>query len=254
MTDRVGVVREEQITTGGVCRYELTDWSREFGVVAGVTGAAESFDLGLASHDSTATVLARWSALQGCLGDGFRSFVVGRQVHGTSLEAYGDLPHGLLITEGLDGHLTSQSGVVLSVSVADCIPVYLVEPQSGCLGLLHAGWRGVADGILEKGAARLADLAGVPVPDIVIHCGVGICGACYEVGSEVFEAVLGVTVPGPALLDLRRAVASRAQGLGIDRVSVSGHCTSHDADRFYSHRASGGAAGRMIAYVGRPMG
>ena len=254
MTDRLDILQEEQVAAGGVTRYELRDWARAFGVVAGVTGSDGSFDLGLASRDPTATVLERWRTLAGVLGNGFHSFVVSRQVHGTSLDVYGRLPSGLLIRDGLDGHLTAEAGVLLSVSVADCIPVYLIEPGSGCLGLLHAGWRGVADGILEKGARRLADLAEAQVADIVMHCGVGICGTCYEVGPEVLDAVLGVTVPGLARLDLRRALASRAQALGIARVSVSGHCTAHEVGRFYSHRASGGTAGRMVAYLGRPMG
>jgi len=254
MTDRLDILQEERVAAGGVTRYELGNWAGAFGVVAGVTGSDDTFDLGLASRDANGAVLERWRTLTGALGDGFHSLVVSRQVHGTSLDVVGSLPSGLLIRDGFDGHLTAEAGVVLSVSVADCIPIYLVEPGSGCLALLHAGWRGVANGILEKGAEQLADLSEAPVSDIVMHCGVGICGECYEVGPEVLDAVLGVTVPGAAKLDLRRALASRARALGIQRVSVSSHCTAHDVGRFYSHRASGGTAGRMMAYLGRPMG
>jgi len=253
VTALTGTLVEEPVSSGGVTRYELVDWATLFGVVAGVTGRSGGFDLGLGSQDPMATVLERWRTLAGELGGRFRSVVVSRQVHGTALDTYGELPSGLIVRDGLDGHLTSEAGVLLSISVADCIPVYLVEPRSGWLGLLHAGWRGVAAGIVETGVLRLAELASVGVEDVVMHCGIGICGECYEVGPEVHHAVKGVELESPAAMDLRAELVARARSLRLRRVSVSAHCTAHGGPAFYSHRASGGAAGRMVAYLGRPM-
>jgi copper oxidase (laccase) domain-containing protein len=105
--------------------------------------------------------------------------------------------------------------------------------------------------MLEAGISRLAEVADTSVTELIIHCGVGICGPCYEVGPEVQFAVLGSPRPaGP--LDLREALAARARTLGCTAVSVSGWCTAHDADRFFSHRRSGGRDGRMLAYLGVP--
>jgi copper oxidase (laccase) domain-containing protein len=82
-----------------------------------------------------------------------------------------------------------------------------------------------------------------------MHCGVGICGDCYEVGSEVADRF---GLAGASHLDLRDLLAQQAHGLGIRDISVSPWCSAEGRDRFFSHRASGGRDGRMVAYLGRP--
>jgi copper oxidase (laccase) domain-containing protein len=134
--------------------------------------------------------------------------------------------------------------------VADCIPVYLVAPGRG-VALLHAGWRGAAAGILDRGVAHLAAAANVDRSEIVMHCGVGICSDCYEVGSEVLSAFgLAADGPGPWHLDLRAQLMARGRELGLIDVTSSSWCSAHHRDRFFSHRASRGADGRMAAYLG----
>jgi len=86
-----------------------------------------------------------------------------------------------------------------------------------------------------------------------MHCGVGICGACYEVGPEVLPRFDAGTDAGPQRLDLRAVLVAQAHRLGVGEVSVSPWCSAHDHDRFFSHRASGGHDGRMVAYLGRPL-
>jgi copper oxidase (laccase) domain-containing protein len=129
--------------------------------------------------------------------------------------------------------------------------VYLVAPGRG-IALLHAGWRGAAGHILARGLERLRSAVGSR-SEIVVHCGVGICGACYEVGSEV---MVGCGMPaegkGPWHLDLRSCLAEEAVGLGVKAVTNSSWCTAHDRPTFFSHRASGGTDGRMVAYLGMP--
>ena len=79
--------------------------------------------------------------------------MLGNQVHGTEVRAVGP-GQGWVQCEGIDGWVTTSPGVLLTVTVADCIPVYLAVPGRG-VALLHAGWRGTAAGILERGVARL---------------------------------------------------------------------------------------------------
>jgi len=86
-----------------------------------------------------------------------------------------------------------------------------------------------------------------------MHCGVGICGRCYEVGSEVAGALTGAAASASAQVDLRELLVHQAQELGIGAVTVSPWCTAHDHDRFFSHRASGGGDGRQVAYLGSPL-
>ena len=121
------------------------------------------------------------------------------------------------------------------------------------VALLHAGWRGTAGGILAVGLARLLSVTGAAPSDVVMHLGVGICGPCYEVGSEVMTGCgMPADGPGPWHLDLRERLAAEGRRLGIGQVSTSGWCSAHDRASFYSHRASRGGDGRMVAYLGVP--
>ena len=235
-------------------RFELREWRAAHGLVAGITGrgsgAGGGFDLGLWSEAPVGEVMRRWRLFRET-APGFSTVVLGHQVHGTEVRLAG-ATGGWLQVVGVDGWVTTVPGVLLTVTVADCIPVYLAAPGRG-VGLLHAGWRGIAGGILARGVAALRSATGAPGTDIVMHCGVGICGSCYEVGSEVMQGCgLPAAGPGPWHLDLRAVLAAQASALGIGRVTVSPHCSAHGRASFYSHRASRGADGRMVAYLGLP--
>jgi YfiH family protein len=196
--------------------------------------------------------MRRWGLFRAAM-PGFSTVVLGNQVHGTEVRTAG-AAGGWLQVEGVDGWVTTAPGVLLTVTVADCIPVYLAVPGRA-VALLHAGWRGTAGGILTRGIAALTAVAKADVTQIVMHCGVGICGKCYEVGSEVVMGC-GRTAqgPGPWHLDLREVLADQASALGVPTVTHSTRCSAHERATFYSHRASRGADGRMAAYLGIPEG
>ncbi len=245
--------REPRVAGDSVPRYELDRWRSEFGVVAGITGRDGDFDLRLGTRGGAGMVQERWARLQRAAGPGFRAVAVSRQVHGTAVAIYETASAGLLVGQGVDGHVTGQRGLLLAVTVADCVPVYLAHPASGTVGLLHAGWRGTAAGILEAGISKLCEAArGVP-RDLIIHYGVGICGVCYEVGPEVWEALTGRRPAGRSPIDLRALLAARAAAVGVRHMTVSEWCPACEPERFFSHRRSAGQAGRMVAYVGIPM-
>jgi YfiH family protein len=193
--------------------------------------------------------MTRWKALRGaesCL----RACAVGHQVHATQV-AWHDGGIGWIHMDGIDGHATDKAGLMLTVTVADCIPVYLAAPRHGGIALLHAGWRGTAGGILERGVELLCAKVRCEPFDIVMHCGVGISGPAYEVGSEVMDALgLPRSGAGPWHADLRGVLADQATRLGITDVSVSEWCSATDSPHFFSHRRSGGTDGRMVAYLG----
>jgi len=189
--------------------------------------------------------LGRWS--------GARTVVHARQVHGGAVCAYPreggrGSSDGVECVADCDGHRTDSPGVLLAVTVADCVPVFVIDPVRRAIALLHAGWRGTAAGILEHGVAALGDPGAAD--RLHVHLGPAICGRCYEVGGEVFEA-LGLPRPaGPAPLDLREVLAGRATRVGIphEQVTRSVHCTRCGDGRFYSHR--GGDVGRQAAFLG----
>jgi len=249
-----GNVREVPVGDAAVPRLELVEWADRYGLVAGITtrGQAAGFSLGLWSDEPVGQVQSRWRAFRATFAARFPALVLSHQVHGAAVQWHDALPEGWLLLDGLDGHATGERGVLLTVTVADCIPVYLTVPHKGAIALLHAGWRGAAAGVLARGVELLKWRGFAKGTDIVMHCGVGICGTCYEVGSEV-AVQFGLPVsPGPVPLDLRGVLARQARELGIEDVSISPWCSAHDRDRFFSHRASGGRDGRMVAYLGRP--
>jgi YfiH family protein len=242
----------EALQPGAVPRFELEEWRRDFGIVAGITGrggASEPFDLGLWSHTPVITAMSRWRTFRTSI-PGFDACILGMQVHGTRV-AWQTNPAGWLLLEGIDGHATGSAGVLLTVTVADCVPVYLIDPAARRIALLHAGWRGTAAGIIRAGVEMLQAHGSAP-GDLLMRCGVAICGRCYEVGSEVFEA-LDLPSPkadGRGLVDLRTVLERQGRALGVSRISISDRCSAHDSTDFFSHRASRGADGRMVAYLG----
>ena len=248
-------VAETPVPDPTVPRLELTEWAERYGLVAGITarGPGPGFSLGLWSEEPVGQVMTRWRAFRTAFGARFPTIVLSHQIHGTAVAWHGQSAPGWLITDGIDGHATAALGHLLTVTVADCIPVYLVVPQKKVAALLHAGWRGIAGGILERGVELLRREAHCRMGDIVMHCGVGICGSCYEVGSEVYERLTGRATDGPAYVDLRNVLAEQAAEMGLKEVTISSGCTAHDYERFFSHRASGGRDGRMVAYLGLPV-
>jgi len=247
-----GFVRETPVDAP-LPLYAVPGW-REHGLTAGITGRGTGpdggFDLGLWSRAPVGEVMSRWRALRHGL-TGFDAVVLGNQVHGVAVETVGP-GRGWIQIEGVDGWVTTSPGVLLTVTVADCIPVYLAVPGRAA-ALLHAGWRGTAGGILRRGLEQLLTVSGATPSDVIMHCGVGICGPCYEVGAEVMQGC-GVRAvgPGPWHLDLRERLARDARELGVGSATRSGWCTAHDCPSFYSHRASGGTDGRMVAFLGMP--
>lgn len=235
------VLAESPRPNATVPLMDLPGWTARFGLAAGIT-----------TRGPSGAPADPWERLRTAVGPGFATVAFSHQVHGHRVYRHDGPGERLVALEGYDGHITASAGVLLAVNVADCVPVYLSTRDGRAVGLLHAGWRGTAAGILERGVEYLSGVAGAPSGDIVMHCGISICGACYEVGPEVMTAVVGRGAGGPERLDLRAELARRARVLGVGEVTVSPWCSAHHGARFYSHRASGGRAGRMLAFLGRP--
>ena len=136
-----------------------------------------------------------------------------------------------------------------------CVPVFLADRAGRHIAVLHAGWRGIAAGVLRAGVAQMRERYGVPPGNLRAHLGPAICGACYEVGPEVLLAMGRPSATG-GKLDLRQELADRALEAGIpaDHMTRSRVCTVCGPGLHYSYRASGESAGRMAAFIGRIAG
>jgi len=183
-------------------------------------------------------------------GLGFTGVRHARQMHGKDILLHREPGTGLFLGTDADGHVTSATGILMGVTVADCVPVFLVDPRRRAVALLHAGWRGVVAGVLEEGISLLREELRADKEDILMHLGPAICGTCYEVGPEVHAALDLPRPEGPVPVDLRGVLTERAVGLGLLRshITRSSFCTRCNGSPFFSHRA--GEAARQVAFLG----
>jgi YfiH family protein len=192
-------------------------------------GAFTSLNLGLWTDDEPENVRANRELVREQAG--VERLVQGRQVHGARVVVDAD---GI---EEADGQVTTAPGVAAIVLTADCLPVALAGPDS--VGMVHAGWRGLAAGVLEAGVAATGAIAAAIGP------GIGPC--CYEVGDEV-RAVFGTS---ERTLDLKAVARERLRAAGVAQIHDCGLCTACDAERFFSHRRDRGVTGRQAGLAWR---
>jgi YfiH family protein len=204
-------------------------------------GPYAELNLGLLTDDDPEAVSANYDLLAVQTGLSRRSLALGRQVHGIEVRALREPPSDRDRAAEADGQATRLEGVAPMVLVADCLPVALSTGDG--VAMLHAGWRGLAGGVLERGVAILRGLGARGEVHAAIGPGAGPC--CYEAGDEVHAAV-GHSVGRN--VDLKAAAAERLRGAGVKDVQDVGVCTICDA-RFFSHRRSGGITGRQAGVV-----
>jgi hypothetical protein len=156
-----------------------------------------------------------------------------------------------------DAAITCEPAVVCAVLTADCLPVVFADRRGAAVGVAHAGWRGLAAGVLERTVAQL-DAAGARAGDLVAWLGPAIGPAAFEVGGDVLDAFRAVdphaqdhfvqTSPGKWHADLY-GLARRRLGLaGVSSVHGGGYCTYTESERFFSYRRERDS-GRMATAI-----
>jgi YfiH family protein len=267
----------------------LHGFSTRVGGVSKVYGG-NALNLGFTAHDTKAAVernrreyisaLTRASERQKS-----PPLVTLRQIHSDLIHRISEIPKNSVTLTG-DGIVTNVPGILLGILTADCLPVILIDPKRRAVGVFHAGWRGTAKRIVEKGVGEMHRWFGSEPGDLKAAIGPGIRGCCYEVGPEVrsaFEAqfiygselfretkerneihekypllFLTARAPGhselPKKIFLDLAEANRRQliaaGLPPKNIADLGLCTICRQDLLFSHRGEKGVTGRMMAVVG----
>jgi YfiH family protein len=169
----------------------------------------------------------------------------GRQVHGAHVERRARAD-GAAVQEEADGQATAERGLAPSVLTADCLPLALIAP--GAVAMVHAGWRGLADGVVEAGVRAVRELAGEGELHAAIGPGAGCC--CYEVGPEVHAAFGRPAQRGT--IDLASIATAKLRAAGAAQVHDVGLCTiCSDPALFFSHRRDGGRTGRQAGVAWR---
>jgi YfiH family protein len=178
-----------------------------------------------------------------------------KQVHSTRIVRIAEeAPESLAAREGADGLIADRSQAVLSVTVGDCLPIFLVHRRGRAFALLHSGWRGT--GIAAEAVRLLAAEYGVPPRELAAVLGPGIGPCCYAVEAaryESFRRRFGERAvraeAGRFFLDLKAANAELLAASGVEEVAASEECTAC-TPWLASFRRDGPGFARMVAFIG----
>jgi hypothetical protein len=223
-------------------------------------------NLGMKAGDDPAAVALNRSRLLGLAGVGEAAWL--EQIHGAGIVRAEDVlaqAHAHGTPTRADASITDRPGTVCVVMVADCMPVLLCDEAGRAVGAAHAGWRGLAAGIVEQTAQRVAQLAGVEPGALHAYLGPSIGPDAFEVGPDVRDAFMSQVDgaqrdatanafvghpqnPGKYLADLPLLARLRLNALGVTRIVGGDLCTVTQRERFYSYRRDR-ETGRMAALI-----
>jgi len=233
----------------------------------------DGLNLGALTEDRVEAVVENRRCLTTALGFPPDRVAFGHQVHSTEMMVHAGPPPGSFTSleatrvqrdrteprispvdavssdgsvPAVDGHVIVEPGLAGLVFVADCVPVALSGPDGAAI--LHCGWRGLAAGIVAKGVAAIG------ATDAAVGPSIGPC--CYEVGPEVLAGFerLGDGIATDRMLDLPEVARRLLLEAGVERVELSGLCTSCESALFFSHRRDHGRTGRQAGLVWRQAG
>jgi polyphenol oxidase len=205
------------------------------------TGPYASLNLGRSTDDEPAAIDENRRRLAAAIDIPLDDLVQVRQVHGVRIERIEQRPQERIEA---DGQATTLRSTALLAITADCLPIALVGPDA--VAIVHAGWRGLASGVIDAGMGAVRELD--PSGRIAAAIGPGAGGCCYEVGDEV-RAAFGAT---GRTVDLKAIARERLAAAGVAEIHDTGLCTiCSDPSLFFSHRRDRGLTGRQAGVVWR---
>jgi len=244
-------------------------------------GIFSTMNLSFTRGDDRSAVLQNYGRIGKVLGCELKDMVVSHQTHTTNIRRVTaeDKGKGVVLPrdyDDIDGLITNEKNIALVTYFADCVPIYLVDPVQGAIGLAHSGWRGTVGQMGACMVKAMQEAFGSSPQDLVAAIGPSICQECYEVSTEValkFEKLLqdinadlylseiidfsnaSVIKPGRQegkyQLDLWLAnvLILRNAGIPAQQIEVTDICTCHNPDYLFSHRASEGKRGNLAAFL-----
>jgi len=243
-SDRVNIIESSLLNATSLVRAGVS--TRQGGVSASPLGLNLSFT----SNDLGENVLKNRELFFAALGIDPKSLAIPKQVHGNSVRRVDSAGH---IGE-CDALVTDVPGVSLSVTVADCAPIFLLDPVLKVVGIIHAGWRGTVARIAEHTIRFMSDEYGSELGRILGYIGPCASVCCYSVGEDVaskFDSACVRNVDGKMFVDLKSANRDQLvrSGVPASQIEVSSFCTISDSELFHSFRRDSEASGRMMGVI-----
>ncbi|MGA0025060.1 MAG: peptidoglycan editing factor PgeF [Burkholderiales bacterium] len=238
-------------------QWIVPDWPAPANVHALVTtrdggvssGPYASLNLGTRTDDDPAAVAANRARLQAHLPQPPKWLA---QVHGSTVvdaDGLADIPSA-------DASIARQPDTVCAILIADCLPILFTDRSGSCVAAAHAGWRGLAGGVIANTVARMPADPG----ELLAYIGPGIGPAAFEVGDDVLHAfcdeapenrsAFAALRPGKWLCDLPALARVALRRAGLTRIYGGNDCTVSDPQRFFSYRRDK-LTGRMAALIWR---
>ena len=222
--------------------YSFTRW-KHFPLIAVFSDSAYNF-----SHD---TAITEKNLFLSHVGLNINSVIFPQQVHGAGVSIVGKgSPQTVLARDGL---ISSERDVPIAILTADCAPLFFYAPRTNVIGIVHAGWRGIRDGIIHSTLDTMTNNFRVNTKDIHVACGPAIRSCCYEVGEDVSHYFnSGVTHKDSRIfLDLPEVIKSELceHGVLAHNIIDSELCTHCLQDTFFSYRREGENTGRILSLI-----
>jgi len=249
--DDIVLYRFEALDRDGVAHAILT---RRGGVSQ---GPFATLNLGHTVGDDLAAVEENHRRVFAVLNLQREQVVSPYQVHSANVR-WVSQAHAGTVQPATDGLITATPGLALLFRFADCVPLLLFDPVRRAVGLVHAGWRGAARGVVSAAVAAFVQRFGSHPDDLWAGIGPSIGPCCYRVGPDVASAVARACPPdadivhrrdGALYLDLPGAVRAQLRAAGVEQVETSGLCTACSTEEWFSHRAENGRTGRFGVVV-----
>jgi len=216
-------------------------------------GVFENFNLGLAVGDDAEIVNENRTLFCSWFGFTLNDLAKSHQVHGNEVLVV-EAPDSY---EGYDALITNRKGILLAVTVADCVPILLYDKARRVIAAVHAGWKGSAFKIVTKTIERMTNEYGTKTRDIVCFVGSCIGKDSFEVHNDVaqyFDDTCKKSLPeeGKYLVDLQKANIDQLLILGVKEkyIEISKYDTYQCTNMYFSHRKENGNTGRMMAAIG----
>ena len=244
-------------------------------------GDLNSLNLSFTRGDEPANVMSNFEKVAQILGISINQFIFSHQTHTTNIRLVTkeDMGKGIvkpLDYENIDGLITNEPGICLSLFFADCVPVYFYDPKTNGIGLAHSGWKGTVGQISAQMIRLMEQSFGTKPEDLLVVIGPSICPSCYEVSEDVAkefafaynldlkcldysESVIEYEssilfngkMKGKYQLNLWQAIRQTLLNNGVKTEHIQGPdvCTCCNPNILFSHRASGGKRGNLGAFM-----